>query len=137
MMSAMAEPLQQLRPLGITLLRMALGVIFLFHGLTKVLALQQWTHNFVHMGFPGWVAYLIGPLETVGGVLLILGLFSRIAGLLLAGDLLVAVITVHLPRGPIWHVNDYELQMLLSAASFWIFCYGGGPWSLDRTQRRA
>lgn len=120
------------RPLGITLLRLAVGVIFLYHGLMKVTALAQWEQNFVHMGFPAHTAFLIGPLETVCGSLLILGLFSRIAGLLLAGEMLTALIRVHLPHGPITHVGGYELPLLLSAAAFWIFCYGGGPVSLDR-----
>jgi len=119
------------RPLGLTLLRLAVGVIFLYHGSAKLSDLHQWTQNFVHMGFPAYTAYVIGSLEAVGGALLILGLFSRIFALLLAGDMLVALLKVHLPGGPIWNVGRYELVMLLSAASFAIFAHGAGPWSVD------
>ncbi|MGH9417081.1 MAG: DoxX family protein [Terriglobales bacterium] len=119
------------RPLGLTLLRLALGVVFLYHGLVKLNALPAWQHNFVHMGFPAYFAYISGPLETVGGGLLILGLFSRIFGLLLAGELLIALVKVHLPSGPITNVSGYQLPMLLSAGAFLIFCFGAGPISFD------
>lgn len=119
------------RPLGLTLLRLAVGVAFLFHGAMKLSALDQWQKNFVHMGFPGYVAYIIGPLEAVGGALLVLGLFTRVAGLLLAGDLLVALVKVVLPHTPLWNVARYEVEMLLSAVAFLFFCYGAGPVSLD------
>jgi|SRR6185437_3132163 len=119
------------RPLALTLLRLALGVIFLYHGVAKLSDLPHWTQNFVHMGFPSYFGYIAGSLETVGGGLLILGLFGRLIGLLLAGELLTALLRVHLPAGPIWNVGRYELAMLLSGASFVIFAYGPGPWSLD------
>lgn len=120
------------RPLGITLLRLAVGVIFLYHGSMKISNLAQTAQGFSHMGFPAATAYFIGPLEVVGGSLLILGLFGRLIGLIMAGEMLVAFLKVHLPSGPITHVSGYELPMLLSAASFWIFCFGPGPFSLDR-----
>ncbi|MGH9475388.1 MAG: DoxX family protein [Terriglobales bacterium] len=120
------------RPLALTLLRLAVGVVFFWHGLQKVNALGQWSQNFVHMGFPGWVAYIIGPLEAIGGILLILGLLSRLLGLLLAGDMLVALVKVSLPSTHITHVPGYTLPMVLSAMAFMIFAYGGGPVSLDR-----
>lgn len=119
------------RPLALTLLRLALGVIFLWHGWGKLSGLGHWTQNFVHMGFPAYFAYVAGGLEAVGGGLLVLGLLGRLVGLLLAGELLIALLRVHLPGGPIWNVGRYELVMLLSAASFVIFAYGSGPWSLD------
>lgn len=130
-MNAMGDFCNKFRPLGLTLLRLALGVVFLYHGSMKLSHLHQWTQNFVHMGFPSYFAYIAGTLEAVGGALLILGLFSRLVGLLLGGELLIALLKVHLPGGPLWKVGGYELPMLLSAASFLFFCYGAGPWSLD------
>lgn len=121
----------KLRPLGLTLLRLALGIVFLYHGSVKLADLGHWTQNFVHMGFPPYFAYIAGGLETVGGALLILGLFTRVAAILLAGELLIATIKVHLPGGPIWKVGGYELPMLLSAVSFLFFCYGAGPVAVD------
>lgn len=120
------------RPLALTLLRLAVGLAFLSHGWAKVSHLQQSTVNFVHMGFPGWVAYFIGPLEFFGGGLLVLGLFSRLFGLLLAGDMLVALLKVGLPGGPLFPIGRYELVMILAAMSFLVFAFGPGSVSLDR-----
>ncbi|HET9784653.1 MAG TPA: DoxX family protein [Terriglobales bacterium] len=122
----------RLRPLALTLLRLAVGVVFLSHGWGKVSDLPKWSGNFIHMGFPGWVAYCIGPLEFVGGALLVLGLFSRLVGLLLAGDMLVALLKVHLPGGPLFPTGRFEEVMILSAAAFTLFAFGGGPVALDR-----
>lgn len=120
-----------LRPLALTLLRLALGFVFLYHGLAKLSALGQWQLNFVHMGFPGYFAYIAGTLEAIGGALLVLGLFTRIVAILLAGEMLIALLKVHLPGGALWQVSRFELPMLLSGASFLYFCFGPGPISLD------
>ncbi|TAN23844.1 MAG: DoxX family protein [Acidobacteria bacterium] len=129
---AAASIADRFRPVGLTLLRLTTGVVFLYHGLAKVNDFHQWTQNFTHMGFPGGVAYFIGPLEVVGGILLILGLFSRVFGLLLAGEMLTALLKVHLPATKITNVPGLNPPMMLSAMAFVIFCYGGGPVSLDR-----
>lgn len=129
---AAANFADRFRPLGLTLLRLATGVVFLYHGLVKVNDFHQWTQNFAHMGFPGGIAYFIGPLEVIGGILLILGLFSRVFGLLLAGEMLTALLKVHLPATRITNVPGLNPPMMLSAMAFVIFCYGGGPVSLDR-----
>lgn len=131
-MPAAAGFCDRFRPLALTLLRLAVGVVFLYHGSVKVNNFAATASSFVHMGFPGWVGYIIGPLEAIGGILLILGLFSRLFGLLLAGDMLVALLKVALPAGPITHVTRYSDVMVLSAMSFLIFAYGPGPISLDR-----
>ncbi|MGN6592763.1 MAG: DoxX family protein [Terriglobales bacterium] len=119
------------RPLALTLLRLAVGVVFLSHGWGKVSDLPKWSGIFIHMGFSGWVAYGIGPLEFIGGALLIVGLFSRLFGLLLAGDMLVALLKVHRPGGPLFPTGRFEEVMILSAMSFAVFAYGGGPISVD------
>lgn len=77
------QSLEKLKPISLLLLRVALGVIFIFHGLPKLTHTQQWVQDFGHMGFPGYFAYIAGIFEVFGGAMLILGLFTRIAGLLL------------------------------------------------------
>ncbi len=127
----LANLADRFRPLALTLFRLAVGISFLYHGSMKLSNLGQWTHNFVAMGFPPYFAYIAGVLEAGGGALLVLGLFTRVAGLLLAGELLIALVRVHLPHTPLLHVGGYELPMLLSGASFALFAYGAGPLSLD------
>jgi putative oxidoreductase len=129
MLSSFAD---RFRPLALTLFRLGLGIVFLYHGSVKLSHLGQWTHNFVHMGFPPYFAYIAGTLEALGGALLILGLFTRVVALLLAGELLIALVRVHLPHTPLLQVGGYELPLLLSGGAFLVFAYGAGPVALDR-----
>lgn len=126
-----------IRNLSLLLLRCALGVIFLYHGATKALHWHQTLVMFPKMGFAVGFAYVAVALELGGGALLILGLLARWAGLLLAGEMLIALLRVHLPAGPILAVSRYELPMILSAASFAIFAFGAGSVALGRPRRGA
>ncbi|MGH9506631.1 MAG: DoxX family protein [Terriglobales bacterium] len=132
----MAALLQRLEFLGLLLLRAAVGVVFLWHGSEKLSHLAAWQGNFVHMGFPGYFAYISGSLETLGGALLILGLFARLFGLLLAGEMLIALIRVHWPSGPLTDVGHYQLPMLLSAGAFAVLVLGPGSLAVDRLRGR-
>lgn len=126
------QGVEKLRPLALLLLRLALAVVFIYHGYPKLFGnVQQAMQGFQHNGFPRYFVYVAGIVETFGGFLLILGLFTRVAGLLLAGEMLIAVLKVHLGQGPITQVKNYEFPMVLSAASFAIAALGAGFISLD------
>jgi putative oxidoreductase len=84
------------------------------------------------MGFPGYFVYIAGTIEFFGGAMLILGLFTRIAGLLLAGEMTIAIWRVHLPQGPITMVKNYEFPLVLAAAAFTLATVGAGLISLDQ-----
>jgi putative oxidoreductase len=126
------EALEKLRPLALLLLRAALAVIFIFHGYPKLFGNTRQTMSmFSHLGFPAYFAMISGVLEFFGGCILILGLFTRITGLLLAGEMLIALWRVH---GMFTHpmaVNNYEFPMALAASAFALACLGAGPISLD------
>src|SRR5271156_6834084 len=86
------QSLEKLKPLALLLLRVALGVILAFHGYPKLFTHTHETmQGFERMGFPGYFVYIAGVIEFFGGSLLILGLFTRIAGLLVAGEMGVAL----------------------------------------------
>jgi putative oxidoreductase len=124
--------LEQLKPLALLLLRLTLGIIFIFHGYPKLFTHTRETiEMFEHMGFPGYFAYIAGAIEFFGGMVLIIGLFTRVAGLLLAGEMAIAVWRVHLPQGPITLVKNYEFPLVLGAAAFTVACVGAGLISLD------
>jgi len=126
------QSLEKFRPLALLLLRLALGIIFIFHGYPKLFTHTRETMQmFEHMGFPGYFAYLAGSIEFFGGSVLIFGLFTRIAGLLLAGEMAVALWRVHLPQGPITMVKNYEFPLLLATAAFTLAAVGAGLISLD------
>ena len=126
------EILEKLKPLALLLLRVGLGIVFIFHGYPK---LFTHTHEimgaFGKMGFPQFFVYIAGVLEFFGGMVLILGLFTRVAALLLAGEMAVAVLKVHLPQGTITDVKNYEFPMVLCVACFALATSGAGLISLD------
>jgi|SRR5215469_14301367 len=126
------QSLERLKPLALLLLRLALAVIFIYHGYPKLFGnVHQAIEGFQSNGFPAYFAYVAGIVEVFGGALLVLGLFTRVAGLLLAGEMLIAVLKVHLPQGPITHVKNYEFPMVLAAAAFAVAALGAGLISLD------
>jgi putative oxidoreductase len=133
------QSLEKLKPLALLLLRIALGIIFIYHGLPKLAHTQQWVQNFQHMGFPGYFAYIAGILEVFGGAMLIAGLFTRIAGLLLAIEMAIAVTKVHgLLSNPL-NVHGYEFPLLLCVSCLALAAVGAGSISIDHglIERRA
>jgi putative oxidoreductase len=125
--------LDALRPLALLLLRVAIGAIFIFHGYPKLFAHTRETMTaFTHMGFPTYFAIFSGVLEFFGGCLLIAGLFTRIAALLLAGEMTVALWRVHGLLTRPMAVNNYEFPLALTVGAFALACFGAGVISLDQ-----
>jgi putative oxidoreductase len=123
--------LNSLQPLGLLLLRVAAGVIFIYHGYPKLFHRGAGMQGFfVQHGLPGYFAYVSGILEVFGGGMLILGLFARAAGLLLAVEMAVAIWKVH-SGGGIADVHNYEFPLALGTASFALATLGAGKLSLD------
>jgi putative oxidoreductase len=123
--------------LGLLLLRMAIGGVMLAHGLQKFgflggPGLDGITDFFGNLGFRparAW-APLVAVVEAVGGVLLILGLLTPVAGLLIAADLLVAIVVVHWPR--FWAQDGgLEFPLPIAAGALALALVGPGAWSLD------
>jgi putative oxidoreductase len=77
-------------------------------------------------------AYVIMFLESVGGVCLIIGLFTRFFAAALAIEMLIALLFVHLPRGYAAGAGGYEYVLLIGAVCLVIAIRGGGPYSVDR-----
>ncbi len=124
--------LEKLRPLALLLLRVALGVIFIYHGYPKLFGHTRQTMDaFAHMGFPPYFAYLAGVIEVFGGCLLIAGLFTRIAGLLIAAEMAVALVQVHKILEDPRAVHNYEFPLALATAAFALASLGGGLISFD------
>ncbi len=123
--------LDSLQPLGLLVLRVALGLIFFTHGYPKLIRanvdMQQF---FVQHGLPAQFVYVAGVLEAFGGALLVLGLFTRPAALLLAIEMGVAIWKVH-SGGGIMAVHLYEFPLALAAASLALATVGPGTISVD------
>ncbi len=126
------EGLEKLKPLALLLLRVGLGIIFISHGYPKLFTqLQHTTEAFTHMGFPAYFAYIAGVLEFFGGILLIVGLFTRITGLLLAVEMAVALVKVHGMLANPMAVHNYEFPLAVAVGCFALAGAGAGLLSLD------
>jgi putative oxidoreductase len=123
--------LNSFQPLGLLILRAALGVIFFTHGYPKLAhANPAMQAMFVQHGFPAQFVYVAGVLETFGGLLLLVGLFTRAAALLLAIEMCAAITKVHIVHG-IMSVHDYEFPLALAATCLALATVGAGGASLD------
>jgi putative oxidoreductase len=123
--------LNSLQPFGLALLRVALALIFIYHGYPKLVRADAMMRQFfVQHGFPGYFVGLAGILECVGGGLLLLGLFTRPAALLLAAEMLIAIWKVKLVHG-VFAVNEYQFELALAAACVALATVGPGNLSVD------
>jgi len=116
-------------PRALAALRIIAGVLFLAHGVVKL-----W--GFPEGAQPGEVPLLslfgVGAvLEVVGGLLLILGLFTRPAAFIVSGEMAVAYFLFHAPSSPFPAVNGGDAAILFSFIFLYLFTAGPGAWSLD------
>ena len=121
-----------LQPFGLLALRLALGVIFFAHGYPKLAHLGGGMQEFfVQHGLPGYFVYVAGVLEVFGGLLLMVGLFTRPAALLLSAEMAVAIWKVHSGKGYL-AIHEYEFPLALAVACFALATVGAGAFSLDK-----
>ena len=129
-------------PRALSLLRIIAGFLIMQHGLQKVFGLlpappQPGAPPPPPFAFnPMSLMGVAGLIELIGGILLIVGLFTRPAAFILSGLLAVAYFMAHAPGG-FWPVlNRGELAVLYSFVFLYLAAAGGGPWSLDALLRR-
>jgi putative oxidoreductase len=126
---------ETMTPIAATFVRVVVGVMFLMHVWGKYnLGPAAVAANFMAKNGlePAVVfAYTVIALETVGGVCLIIGLFTRFFAAAFAIEMLIALIFVHLPKGYAAGAGGYEYVLLIGAVCFVIAMRGGGPYSVD------
>ena len=127
----------KLAPYGILLLRITTGVLFLVHGLTKLLVFTPaGTMGFFQsLGLPGWLGIVTMILEIAGGVALILGVYARAVSFVLAFVLFGAAITAHLPNGFGWANENggWEYPVMWGFVQLAIALIGDGAKALKPT----
>jgi putative oxidoreductase len=113
----------------LSVLRIMTGLLFLEHGTQKLFA-------FPGPG-PALTPLLVvqSLLELAGGILIVIGLFTRPVAFILAGDMAVAYFMAHSPRGFFPTLNGGQLAILFCFVFLYLFVAGGGVWSVD--QQRA
>jgi putative oxidoreductase len=128
--------LRTLAPRALSVLRIMAGFTFSLHGFQKMLGL------FGGMGGKGATAvfgsliWTAGLFELVGGLLLVLGLFTRPVAFLLCGEMAVAYFRQHAPRGFWPLLNGGELAVLYCFVFLYLAAAGPGTVSLDQVLRK-
>jgi putative oxidoreductase len=118
--------------------RLVIGLIFSLYGAGTVLGLfggNQGSGHALPVGeWPGWWA---GLIQLVGGILVMLGLFTRAAAVIASGSMAYAYFVVHQPHALLPTRNGGALAALFAWTFLAIAVLGAGPWSLDALLRRA
>jgi putative oxidoreductase len=125
--------------LGLLIIRLVIGVLFIGHGAQKLFG---WFGGYGLKGTGGWfesigikpgviMALFAGLAELLGGLLFALGLLTPLAGILIAGTMVMAIVKVHAPNG-LWATsNGYEYNLTLLAVAIGIALIGPGQYALD------
>jgi putative oxidoreductase len=124
-------------PRILSIFRIVFGLLFMLHGTQKLL---NYPPGPAEMGFPFALFTLpgiAGALELVGGLLILLGLFTRPAAFIASGEMAVAYFMGHFTPSAFWPLqNGGELAVLYCFAFLYLAVAGGGRWSLDYMLRR-
>ena len=125
--------LSRYEPNAYFLLRIVFGFLFMCHGLQKTF-LPQLLHG--HQVPPGLTLDFLGAvIELIAGLLIFLGLFTRVAAFIASGEMAVAYFWVHAKRG-FWPIlNKGELAVVLCFLFLYIAATGAGRYSLDHLRR--
>jgi putative oxidoreductase len=124
--------LQVLEPRARSLLRIVAGFTFSLHGFQKLFGFFGGMGGSGATAAFGTLPWVAGVLETFGGLLLLVGLFSRPVAFILCGEMAVAYFRAHAPRG-FWPIaSGGELAVLYCFIFLYLSVAGGGPVSLDR-----
>jgi putative oxidoreductase len=122
---------ERLAPYTLSILRIIAALLFIEHGAQKLLGFPQALPN----GAPAFLSLLWwqGIIELVGGVILLLGLYTRLTAFILAGDMAFAYWMVHAPKSIYPVLNGGDAAILYCFVFLYLACAGGGPWSFHRS----
>lgn len=116
-------------------LRIMTGLLFLQHGTAKILGFpMNDTLKGMFSGMPSGMTYFTGLMELIGGVLIIIGLFTRPVAFILSGFMAAAYFMAHMPQGFFPILNYGELAILYCFVFLWLASAGAGPFSVDNSR---
>lgn len=128
-------------PYGALLLRVSMGVLFIMHGIylkAMVFGMAGSSGYFASLGLPGWFSWVVMLYETIGGIMLILGIYARWVGIFLGVHLLFAAYIGHWGNG--WSFTaqggGFEYPLFWAIACFTLALVGDGAYAL-RSSRQA
>jgi putative oxidoreductase len=114
-------------------MRLVLGTIMVRHGYDKIIpsgALYNFSHMVTRLHLPVWLGYVAAFTEFFGGMLLIIGLLTRFAALMVAFDMATAIVKIHL-HGGLMGPNSFALPLALFSIALMLIFTGCGWLGLD------
>jgi putative oxidoreductase len=114
-------------PIVLSIVRIVVALMFLEHGMSRLFGFP----SPIPTPAPFSMYWFAGAIELVGGILLALGLFSRIAALIMSGEMAAAYFISHAPHSFFPILNRGDGAILYCFVFFYIVFAGPGPWSLD------
>jgi putative oxidoreductase len=114
------------------LMRIIAGFLFLWHGAQKLFGFPTAMPG----GVPAFITYVAGPIELIGGILIMIGLFTRWSAFLASGLMASAYWMAHGTKALLPIQNNGELAALYCFVFLFISTQGGGIWSIDDAQKR-
>jgi putative oxidoreductase len=131
---SLAQTASAWAPRVLSILRIAAGLLLLQHGTAKYLGFPP---SEMYGVSPASMGGMAGILELVGGILIVIGLFTRPTAFILSGMTAVAYWYAHAPQGFFPLLNGGELAALYCFVFLYLACAGGGVWSVDAKRGRA
>ena len=122
---------QSLAPQIQSLLRIVAAIMFIQFGMMKLFGIPIGMPPNNALATPLTEAWNAGVLEVVGGLLVLVGLFTRPVAFILSGEMAVAYFQVHCPQSPWLVVNQGTPAALYCFVWLYFSAAGAGPWSLD------
>jgi putative oxidoreductase len=119
------------QPRALSIVRIMAGLLFMQHGLNKMFDFPPTPTHATYELFT-LVPGIAGILEALGGLLLVLGLFTRPVAFLLSGEMAIAYFRAHAPRSFFPFLNGGDLAVLYCFVFLYLAVAGGGAWSLDQ-----
>src|SRR5262245_3821745 len=110
------------------LMRIVTGAVFLWHGSQKLFGFPPLPEG---VEIPAFVTWIGGPVELFGGILVMLGLFTRWAAFICSGQMAVAYWLAHGTKALLPQMNGGELAVIYCFLFLFISAKGGGRWSMD------
>jgi putative oxidoreductase len=132
----MSATLSRIEPFSRSIMRIVIGFTFSCHGMEKLFGILGGMNGHGTRAGVFTLMWVAGIIETTGGILILIGLFTNAVAFVLCGEMAVAYFTVHAPHGH-WPIrNGGELAVVYCFVFLYLFFAGAGPISFDRAFRR-